>query len=200
MAQIEMYLTNYPKGFDAKQLVVIWGGANDLRDVKNQVDLETVVRNIVTAVATTACSGAKYLVVPNSLNFSIAPAVPPSQADQVKALILAYNNALKNAVTLLRNNPLTMTCGYKPKIYYVDLFSVGEALVQISKIFKVPYSNVSSPAVDIVKSIASNDFVLRAGVDPNTYLFLDTIHVTTPAQKVIAASVLDAIRQGNFGN
>ncbi len=186
-------MTKYPKGFNNNQLVVIWGGANDLRDIQGPQDLAEVVTNIATAIATTACRGAKQIVVPNSLNFSIAPAVPPTLADQVKAVIIAYNDALKNAVTLLRNNP-SMTCGYEPKIYFVDLFSVGEALVQISKIFKFPYSNITDPAVDIGASIAANDFVLRAGVDPNKYLFLDTIHVTTPAQKVIAASVLAAIK------
>ncbi len=118
LAQIEMSKTKYPKGFNDKQLVVIWGGANDLRDIKGQQDLVEVVTNIATAVATTACRGAKQIIVTNLPDASIAPAITLQNnfelVVQVKAATLAYNDALKNAVTLLRNNP-SMTCGYEPQ-------------------------------------------------------------------------------------
>lgn len=188
LAQVNMYLAERG-GFDNKDVVVIWGGANDLRDIQNPAEeLPVVIGNLVEAIATAACTGAKHIVVPNQLNASISPAVRLSGANpaQVEAVVRAFNDALRTTVSTLDNNPIP-PCGAEPTIYYVDMFSVGEAVVAISKLFGRPFSNIEDPAVDLTTLEINVD-------DPNKYLFLDTIHLTTPAQRILAATAYRAIK------
>ena len=75
--QIAQYLGDRG-GFNHKQLVVIWGGANDLRDIGldpagPESAIANIVSNLVTAVGTAAAAGAKHIAVLNQLNAARAP-------------------------------------------------------------------------------------------------------------------------------
>jgi len=187
LSQIDTYLST-GQSFNKKGLVVIWGGANDLRDIQGPEDLQGILENLGEAIAIVACSGAEHIVVPNQLNASVSPAVRLSGIDpaQVEEAVRAFNFALRAMVENLQDS-LPGECGSKVTLHYVDVFAAGEATITLSELFGKPYTNTEDPAVN-------SDFEIPDDVDPNDYLFLDTIHVTTPAQRIIAGTVYATLK------
>ena len=188
LSQIDTYLSTGQR-FKTEDLVVIWGGANDLRDIRGPEDLQGVLDNLGMAISTVACSGAKHIVVPNQLNASVSPAVRLSGADpaQVEQVVRKFNFALRTMVANFEDS-LPAACGRKAVLHHVDMFAAGEAILTLSEQFDEPYANIEDPAVNL--------FTLEVpdGVDPNDFLFLDTIHVTTPAQQFFAGTAYTTLK------
>ena len=113
--QIEQYL-KASGGFAREELVVIWGGANDLRDIGRdpagpQSAIANIVTNLATAVKTAAGAGAKQIVVLNQLNAARAPislAVCGGNAKclaQIEAGVKGFNFGLRVALDNLQGQP-----------------------------------------------------------------------------------------------
>ena len=190
LKQIGLYLQQRGQ-FNKRQLVTIWGGTNDVRDlIDPQVDLPVIVGNLAAAVAVSACHGAHHIVVLNQLDASIAPAVRSAGPEAVAATaraVRAFNAALHMAISELQSDA-AKTCGNTPNIRLVDVYRLGRIVVELSNRFGFPYSNTQDPAVDLMT------FEVRDDVERvNDHLFLDTVHPTTPAHRAIAARVFAAL-------
>ncbi len=188
LSQVNSYLSA-EYSFNKKDLVVIWAGANDLRDIQGPEDLQQVLYNLGEAIGLVACNGAKHIVVPNQLNASVSPAVRYSGVDpvQVEEAVRGFNLALRAMVDNLQDT-LPSECETEAVLHYVDVFTTGEAIIAFSELFGKPYSNLEDPAVNLAT------FEVPEGVKPNDHLFLDTIHVTTPAQRAIARKVYTLLK------
>ena len=203
--QIKQYL-EATGGFTPRTLVVIWVGANDLRDVAIYDPSESAIANVVTnlakAVATAASAGARRIAVLNQLNSARAPIVrafcseSPSPSEclaQFAAIIRAFNvalgSALKNLQQQLDQEGLSAT------ILPVDVFTVGELSVELSELFGKPFANTTEPALVPCPTEPPYPPCPKAPpygvIAPNTedYLFWDPIHPTERAHRIIAYRV-----------
>jgi phospholipase/lecithinase/hemolysin len=182
-------------GFAREELVVIWGGANDLRDIGRdpagpQSAIANIVTNLATAVATAAGAGAKQIAVLNQLNAARAPitlALCRGNAEclaQIEAGVQGFNFALRVALDNLQGQLRQQ--GYSTKVHYVDVFSAGEAAVELSELFGKPFANTTVPA--LVPDPKHPPFGIIAS-DAENYLFWDPIHPTEKAHRIIAYRV-----------
>jgi phospholipase/lecithinase/hemolysin len=197
--QIKQYLEERG-GFTHKQLVLIWGGANDLRDVGLDPNgpesaIANVVRNLATAVATVATAGAKDVVVLNQLNAARAPitqalcgGAPPCLA-QVEAAVRGFNAALSTALKELQT--ALDQQGYPTRVHYVDVFSAAEVAFDLSVQFGEPFTNTTDAA--LIPDPANPPFAKPIPGDAEDYLFWDVIHPTGKAYRIIAYQVCKAL-------
>jgi phospholipase/lecithinase/hemolysin len=200
--QVRQYLHDNRAGFTRKELVLIWGGANDLRDVGGDPDgpesaIANVVTNLVTAVGTVASTGAKHIAVLNQLNAARAPIaqalcggrppdVPPDPLclAQIEAVVTGFNDALRTALRQLQW--ALREQGSRARVHYVDVYSAGEAAVELSEQFGKPFANTTHPALR--PDPMNPPFGIIAS-DAEDYLFWDVIHPTEKAHRIIAYRV-----------
>lgn len=190
--QIAQYLGERG-GFTSNQLVVIWGGANDLRDVGldpngPEASIANIVGNLVTAVATAAAAGAKDIAVLNQLNAARAPitqalcgGAPPCLA-QIEAAVRGFNAALGTALEELQS--ALRQQGYHARLHYVDVFSAGEVAVELSELFGKPFANTTDAA--LIPNPQQAPFASPIPDDAEDYLFWDVIHPTEKAYRIVA--------------
>jgi phospholipase/lecithinase/hemolysin len=196
--QIQQYLRD-KEGFTPEQLVVIWGGANDLRDVGSdpsgpEAGIANVVRNLVMAVGTAAAAGAKHVAVLNQLNAARAPitqalcAGDPACLAQIEAGVQGFNAALRIALKDLQ--VVLSEQGSSARIHYVDVYSAGEVAVELSELFKKPFVNTTDAAL-VPDSDPPNQLPLAEPIPDNAedYLFWDVIHPTEKAYRITAYRV-----------
>lgn len=193
--QIKQYLEERG-GFTHKQLVFIWGGANDLRDVGLDPNgpesaIANVVRNLATAVATVAAAGAKDIVVLNQLNAARAPITQalcggaPACLAQVEAAVRGFNAALSTALKELQS--ALRQQGHPTRVHYVDVFSAAEVAVELSELLGEPFTNTTDAA--LIPNPQDPPFASSIPDDAKDYLFWDVIHPTGKAYRIIAYQV-----------
>lgn len=192
--QIAQYLEERG-GFTPKQLVVIWGGANDLRDVGQDDNgpesaIANIIGNLATAVGTAAAAGAKDIAVLNQLNAARAPITralcggAPSCLAQIEAAVRGFNAALSTALKELQS--ALSQQGFPTRVHYIDVFSAGEAAVELSGLFGKPFANTADAA--LIPN-PQPPFVSTIPDDAEDYLFWDVIHPTEKAYRIVAYRV-----------
>ena len=193
--QIAQYLGDRG-GFTHKQLVLIWGGANDLRDAGldpegPELAIANVVRNLATAVGTAAAAGAKDIVVLNQLNAARAPITralcggDPTCLAQIEAAVRGFNAALSTALKELQS--ALDQQGYPTRVHYVDVFSAAEVAVELSEQFGMPFTNTTDAA--LIPDPTNPPFANPIPGGAEDYLFWDVIHPTGKAYRIIAYQV-----------
>lgn len=204
ITQIEQYVGERG-GFNKKQLVVIWGGANDLRDIGldpagPEAAIANIVNNLVTAVWTAAAGGAKHISVLNQLNASRAPITQalcggdPLCLGKIEAAVQGFNAALRSALKELQ---LALSeQGSRARIHYVNVYSAGEVAVELSELFGKPFVNTTEPAL-VPDPDPQNQLPLAKPIpdDAEDYLFWDVIHPTEKAYRITAYRVCKTLKR-----
>lgn len=208
ITQIKQYLFDRSgSGFNKKQLVVIWGGANDLRDIARdpagpEAAIANIVNNLATAVSTAAAGGAKHIAVLNQLNAARAPITQalcggdPLCLGNIEAAVQGFNAALRSALKELQ---LALSeQGSRARIHYVDVYSAGEVAVELSELFGKPFVNTTEPAlVPDPNSLSEFGLPLAKAIpdDAEDYLFWDVIHPTEKAYRITAYRVCKTLKR-----
>ncbi len=167
-SQIDAFLADNPQGFNADQLVVIWGGANDLRDIQDPAEVLQIVGNLENHIRTAAANGAEHILVPDQLNAAAAPffaAAPLELREQIAQVVVLLNLFIQAMVNDVSNDPTV-----DATIYKLNTYIVGQVVLAIPDFYG--FTDTTRPGVL---------------VDPtsDTFVFWDTIHPSRRAHTII---------------
>ncbi|NCS48153.1 MAG: SGNH/GDSL hydrolase family protein [Microcystis aeruginosa BK11-02] len=156
--------------FDARDLFVVWAGANDYL-FGFSTDPDAVVGNIIAAVQTliSPAVGAKTVIVPNLPDLGKLP----SQAGipGMTNLALEHNQKLATALQALQNAPSTAAT-----LIPLDIYSL----------FENTYNDPSRYGLTNVTDACLNTNTWQLCANPSEYLFWDGFHPTTVTHQAIA--------------
>ncbi|WP_051711428.1 SGNH/GDSL hydrolase family protein [Andreprevotia chitinilytica] len=212
-SQMANYLTNHT-AFNAKQLVLIQGGPNDIfthlailgagGETQNaaQTAIITAATQLVGVVQTAATKGAQYIVVAGVPDMGSAPlfAGNPTGAAGATSLSLVFNTALQTGLGQLKAAlPSTI------KIIYIDAFTYIDYVAAHSAdpAFGFKHSldavacdaakiNAIAPTAGGSSLFCSANTLTEAGAD-QTYMFADGIHPTTRLHSLISDYVIGRV-------
>ena len=168
----------------ADALYIVWGGANDLRNVVQQGTAgatpasiaSTAVDNISAVIRELQSAGAIYFLVPNLPDLGRAPqqvAHGPEAMQLATALSIAFNNALENTLQNLERT-----------------FPVDIARLDIAAHFQELIANPQNFGLaNVTDTCLSGDISAPGTVcaNPDSYIFWDAIgHPTAVAQALVA--------------
>ncbi|GBE76325.1 GDSL family lipase [Microcystis aeruginosa NIES-87] len=169
--EIDSFVSNpFLSTFDARDLFVVWAGANDyLFGFSNNPD--AVVGNIIAAVQTLISPGvgAKTVIVPNLPDLGKLPSQAgiPGMTD----LALKHNQKLATALETLQNAPSTAAT-----LIPLDIYSL----------FENTYNDPSRYGLTNVTDACLNTTTGQICANPSEYLFWDGFHPTTVTHRAIA--------------
>jgi thermolabile hemolysin len=152
-------------------LYVFWGGSNDILQGVNPAT--TAASNVQGNIDTLATAGAKYFLWVNLTPLGEVPEnINTNNSSALDAESVAYNQAMTNGIAQLKAAHPGIT------IITLDAYSMFLASTQTPSLYG--YTNVMSPAQGF-------------NVNPNTYLFWDTLHPTTVGHNYVAKAAYSAI-------
>ena len=189
--QVSNYLRANGGAANPNALYTVWGGTNDLLPVAGGADVQTkttiasAVGAQVGIVATLEDAGARYVMVPTIPDLGLIPryngdAVASAEAT---ALASAYNKALFSD---LKSAGL--------RVIPVDTFHLLQEIVADPATYG--FTNVTDAACT-VSSLWCNPTTLVSADAASTYVFADTVHLTTATNQILAQyalSILEAPR------
>ena len=188
--QINTYLGEHPAGFRNDQLVVLWGGANDLVETRTAADTQQVVDNLEAELVALNANGAGDVLVPNQIDQADAPIFNRTQgpAAQMAELNRLFNTQLDAMLDDLDGNP-----DLNIRIHRFDAFSLVKDVIADPGEFGL--SNVTDAALDL--ALIRPPFAQPYPVvdDPENYLFWDYIHPTTVGHQLIGDAAFDALAE-----
>lgn len=188
--QVSTYLSRTGGRADPNALYTVWGGPNDLFTITDPSTASAVIGAAVTTeialVGQLKAAGAQYILVPNTPDLGITPAMRVQGAAaqaQGTALATAYNNALYGGLSQqgLQVIPL-------------DTFTFLREVVATPSAYG--FTNVTSTAclpAYTASSLTCNPTSLASPDAANTYAFADGIHPSTMAHKLLADYALATI-------
>jgi len=174
--QITDYLATRPK-IDDHTLFVVWGGANDLLS-------STSAENVIDAAIKDAANiqrlidaGATQFLVPNLPPLGETPAVlaTPSEVATANEASVLYNDTLSASLDLL---PIINFFRHLT-IYRLNTYALFQDITSSPETYFL--ANIDTPAQGL------------AAVDPDTYLFWDTLHPTTKGHNLLALAALKLV-------
>jgi phospholipase/lecithinase/hemolysin len=171
--QITDYLATRPR-IDDHTLFIVWGGANDLlssTSTKNVID--AAIKNAEN-IQRLIQAGATQFLIPNLPPLGETPAVlaTPSLVSTANEATVLYNDALSATLDILS----FLNFSRHLTIYRLNTFALFKAIVSEPSKFYI--DNVQIPAQGL------------SAVDPDTYLFWDTVHPTTKGHNLLALAAL----------
>lgn len=185
--QINDFLLASPGGFAADQLVLFWGGSQNLLQAtltgSPAAGLAVVAATLAEFEAELRAldaNGAQRVVVPNQIDASSAPffngfgpVLPPGTKQLLGFLTVAFNAQLDALIAGLMADP-----ALQMQLYPVDMYGLLKSVEADPSAFG--FTNTTTPAV-------------IAGVDPAGYVFWDPIHPTTEVHQLMAAEAFRAV-------
>lgn len=181
-SQIDAYLADRG-AFNADQLVVLWSGANDLRDAAGPADIVAIVNNLGAHLRALAASGAKHVLVPNQLDSSLIPFIqlpgPPDPA-AIRAGIVLFNTLLARTLDAVEQETAI-------DIMPLDLFALSLAVDANPQAFG--FTNKTDPALRFNPANGSFSVV----PNPEDYVFWDLVHPTAKFHALLANAALAVV-------
>lgn len=176
--QVADYLAAHPT-VPAGTLVIVWGGANDLGSVvttttsqQAQTIINTAVTNEVSIVQRLITAGATDILVPNLPPLGLLPRFNTDAAlsPLATAGAQAFNSGLQAGLASLpAANP-----GVALRLFQLDTFALFNSVAASPSTFAL--TNISGSAQG------------QAGVNPDQYLFWDSLHPSTTGHALLAAA------------
>ncbi len=171
-AQVQRYLDEKPANI-ATAIHFFWGGTNDVFDYPDASSAEkTAIANIRSQIASIAGAGGKYFVWFNLFPLDMTPRGAGSAS--IKAACADFATDMPPAIASLQAQYPGIT------IIPVDLYSLFNQIVQAPGQFGL--TNVTTPAQS-------------SAVNPDQYLFWDTLHPTSKMHQIIANLTLSDINR-----
>jgi phospholipase/lecithinase/hemolysin len=190
--QIDTYLADHPAGFRNDQLVVIWGGANDLVETRTAADTQQAVNNLAAALSSLNANGAEDVLVPNQIDQADAPIFnrTPGPAAQMAELNRLFNTQLDEMLDGLEGDP-----DLDIRIHRFDAFSLIKDVIDNSAEFGL--SNVTDASLDLARFTPPFAPPYPVVANPDGYLFWDYIHPTTIGHRLIGDAAFDALAESS---
>lgn len=178
--QIAAYLSTHLSA-SPDSLYVLWAGANDLFNATTTAGIQAAEISAIThlnlQIATLLSAGAKNLLWFNLPDLSLTPAGALEGSALGQQLHLSSLQFQQEWAASLHN---FQTLFPDANLVGVDAFSILTAMVSQPSTYG--FSNVTDPARG------------QAGIDPDQYLFWDTLHPTTKADSVLAGIALQDLK------
>lgn len=167
--QISDYLGTHPKITD-KTLFVVWGGAIDLLYASSADQVFDAAIQESHNIQRLVDAGATHFLIPNLPPLGLTPRLNGSAATSVPATeaSVLYNDVLTAGLAILRD----FNFGRHLEIFQLDVFTLLEEIVAAPAQFDL--ANVTGMAQGNV------------AIDPDTWLFWDSLHPTTYGHYLLA--------------
>lgn len=175
--QVDAYLaTSTPP---ATALFLVWAGGNDLFDDESAANATAAADRLVNNLDVLATAGARWFVVPNLPPLGEVPAYRSNPG--------ALDDATTIFNTELASNLSVFVARYREKgitlhVYAPDVYTTFGALIANPARFGLTNVTQSSQG--------------KAGVNPDTRLFWDTIHPTTKGHQLLSRLFLGVLKSG----
>ena len=181
LTQATQYLASTGGAASSSALYVVAGGGNDARAAlsaiaKDQASAPTIIAgtaasfaaNVLTIIHELNAAGAQHIVVWDTPNLGLAPAVVAGGGAGLGTLLAAdMNAALAGALTGLAD------------VSTFDIFGLG--------------TSIAAHPLDFGFTNVTDACGAAAGANCNTYAYWDGIHPTTAAHRVIANAFVDEV-------
>jgi outer membrane lipase/esterase len=183
LAQASQYLTSTGNVASSSALYVVAGGGNDARAALSTINPSSTPATIAATIAATAASfaantltivnelnvaGAQHIVVWDTPNLGLAPAVVADGGAALGTLLAVDMNA-----------DLAAALAGKTDVSTFDIFGLGTSIALDPSAYG--FTNVTDACGAV------------AGANCNTYAYWDGIHPTAAAHEVIADAFVDEI-------
>jgi phospholipase/lecithinase/hemolysin len=178
--QIGLYL-NAASSFTSRQLIVLWGGANDFLQA-GQTNPSVPVTNLGQEITTIAQHGGQYFLVPNLPPLGDTPDVMakgPAAVSALNALSLQFNSLLAAEEAML-----SRTLGIT--IYSLDVAALFNQVVQNPSAFGL--TNVTGQAV--ANGPGNEGLPGPVAANPDQYFFWDGVHPTETIHRLLGNAAL----------
>lgn len=174
--QITDYLATRPKITD-RTLFVVWGGANDLLTSTSAESVIDAALKDAANIQRLIDAGATQFLIPNLPPLGETPAVlaMPSEVATANEASVLYNDTLAASLDLL---PM-INFFRRLTIYRLNTYALFQDITASPETYFL--ANTDTPAQGL------------ATVDPDTYLFWDTLHPTTKGHNLLALAALKLI-------
>lgn len=182
--QITTFTTDHGT-FNGDDLVMYWGGANDmLYYALGGVPVATAIGHLTSLTRANLQSleslGAVKIVLPNQIDSAKTPiwnghyGLPAALQPYLTALTKGFNAALPGLIADLESSS-----GFDADIVLVDIYKKAESIIADPSAYGL--TDVTTPAF------------LAGAANPDDYLFWDPVHPTTIGHRLIADSVVAAL-------
>jgi phospholipase/lecithinase/hemolysin len=174
--QITNYLGTHPK-ITKNTLFIVWGGANDLLNSTSAGSVIDAALKDAANVQRLIDAGATQFLIPNLPPLGETPAVlaEPSEIATANEASVLYNDTLSASLDLL---PI-VNFFRRLTIHRLNTYALFQDIASSPE----PYflANINTPAQGL------------AIVNPDTYLFWDTLHPTTKGHNLLALAALKLV-------
>ncbi len=184
--QVTGYLLASGGSADPDDIFVVWAGANDIFFGAGSGEADFIpnaIEGIRWSIEALYDAGARNFVILDLPQLGETPffnTVPVVSA-QLNAATSVFNFELSSLTRSLRRKL------HHAKIADTKISRLFEFITHTPRLFGLQNVSDSATSFDSVTGIG---IALNPGVDPNRYLFWDSVHPTAQAHKIIAAYVL----------
>ncbi len=174
--QITDYLATHPK-INHKTLFVMWGGAIDILYATSSADVINAAVQQTLNIQRLIHAGATQFIIPNAPPLGLAPRFngsPTTSIPATQASVL-YNDFLNAGVAVLRD----LNHRRHLSLSQLDVFGLFNQIIASPATYSLTNTTASS----------QGNFT----VDPDTFLFWDSLHPTTRGHNILAASAAQVV-------
>ncbi len=169
--QITDYLSTHPK-ISRHTLYIIWGGSEDILSATSPQEVINAAFQQVLNIQRLMDAGATQFLVANVPPLGLTPLLngSPAAAATANAGSLLFNSYLATGISVLKD----FYWFKRPRVYQLNTFRLLSRIVAAPSVYSL--SNVTTAAQGQLQ------------VNPDTFLFWDTLHPTTRGHNILAGS------------
>ncbi|CAF0721644.1 unnamed protein product [Adineta steineri] len=159
-----------------RTMYILWAGGNDFI-ANSSITVSSLTNSFMNSVRDLLKFGAKNILIFNQAPIQVYPYFSRQNLSATyTALTLQINNALQASLNSTRNNYTNVS---------IQTFDLNALVTKVVANQSYPFANNVSKCWDNVNLTT----VALLCSDPTTYVFIDSIHMTTPVHQLIADAV-----------